>query len=128
MKKLLVYLDDETHIDLKELAHRQKTTMSELVRYALDKTFEDALDVIGADRAHKEYVADPSSARPLRDVLKEIGVELPGHHIPAGRARVEETASTRGGKDRARPAGARGKPTTPRSDEARGNSETTMAN
>ena len=41
MAKLLVYLDEDFHEDLKELAHRKKTTMAALVRYALDYTFED---------------------------------------------------------------------------------------
>lgn len=61
MKKLMVYLDDDFHDDLKTLAFRRKTTMAALVRYALDKTFEDELDVIGAERALEEAARDPSS-------------------------------------------------------------------
>ena len=40
MKKLMVYLDEDTHENLKTLAFQEKTTMAALVRYALDKTFE----------------------------------------------------------------------------------------
>jgi hypothetical protein len=61
MKKLLVYLDDDFHEDLKELAHRKKKSMGALIRYALDKTFEDELDVIGGHHALEEAARDPSS-------------------------------------------------------------------
>ena len=67
MKKLMVYLDEDMHEDLRELAHRKKTTMAALVRYALDKTFEDALDVIGAERALEEAARDPSSTMSWED-------------------------------------------------------------
>ncbi len=61
MKKLLVYMDEDFHEDLKELAHRKKTSMSELVRYALDATFEDELDVIAGEHALEEAIRDTSS-------------------------------------------------------------------
>ena len=61
MKKLMVYMDKDLHEDLKELAHRKKTTMAALVRYALDKTFEDELDDISSLRALEEAARDPSS-------------------------------------------------------------------
>ena len=78
MAKLLVYLDEDFHEDLKELAHRKKTTMSALIRYALDYTFEDDLDVISAEHSLEEYLRDPSSAISLDDYLKERGIALPG--------------------------------------------------
>src|SRR5829696_3550356 len=77
MAKLLIYLDDDWHEDLKELAHRKKTTMAALVRHAIDKTFEDELDVIASERGWQEYLADPSSAISLDDYLKERGIVLP---------------------------------------------------
>jgi hypothetical protein len=77
MAKLLVYLDDDWHEDLKELAHRKKTTMAALVRLAIDNTFEDELDAISAERGWDEYLADPSSAISLDDYLKERGIVLP---------------------------------------------------
>ncbi len=61
MKKLLVHMDEDFHEDLKELAHRKKTTMAALVRYALDATFEDELDVIAGEHALEEAARDPSS-------------------------------------------------------------------
>jgi predicted DNA-binding protein len=61
MKKLMVYLDEHMHEDLRILAFQKKTTMAALVRYALDKTFEDELDTIAAERALEEAARDPSS-------------------------------------------------------------------
>ncbi len=60
MKKLMVYLDEDMHEDLRQLAFRKKATMAALVRYALDKTFEDELDLIAAERALEEAARDPS--------------------------------------------------------------------
>jgi hypothetical protein len=82
MKKLMVYLDEDFHEDLKELAHRKKTTMAALVRYALDYTFEDELDVIGAEHGWQEYLKDPSSAISLDDYLKERGLVIPERDHP----------------------------------------------
>ena len=62
MKRLLIYLDEERHEDLKELAHRKKTTMAALVRYALDKTFEDELDAIAGEQTLAEAAASPESS------------------------------------------------------------------
>ena len=61
MKKLLVYLDEDVHEDLKMLALHKKTTMAALVRHALDATFEDELDAIAGERALEEAVRDPAS-------------------------------------------------------------------
>jgi hypothetical protein len=76
VKKLLVYLDDDFHEDVKELAHRKRTSMAALVRYALDYTFEDELDAIAGERSLEEYLRDPSSAISLDDYLRERGIVL----------------------------------------------------
>jgi hypothetical protein len=93
MKKLLVYLDEDFHEDLKELAHRKKTSMSALVRYAVDKTFEDDLDVIGAERSFQEYLADPSSAMSLDEFLEKHGIALPGTDTSTSRPADGEASS-----------------------------------
>ncbi len=77
MKKLMVYLDEDMHEDLRELAFRKKTTMAALVRYALDKTYEDALDIIGAERALEEVARNPGSTMTLEDYMEQRGIELP---------------------------------------------------
>ena len=89
MKKLLVYLDEDFHADLKELAHRKRTSMGALVRYALDKTFEDELDAIAGEAALDEYLRDPASGISLDDYLKERGIVRAGRtlsRLPAGQA------------------------------------------
>lgn len=60
-KKLMVYLDEDMHEDLRALAFRKRTTMAALVRYALDKTFEDELDDLSSARALEEAARNPSS-------------------------------------------------------------------
>ena len=77
MKKLMVYLDEDVHEDLKTLALKKKTTMAALVRYAIDATFEDDLDAISGQRAFDEYLRDPSSAISLEDLMKERGIVIP---------------------------------------------------
>jgi hypothetical protein len=92
MKKLMVYLDDDFHDDLKELAHRKKTTMAALVRYAVDLTFEDELDVISGEKALDEALSDPSSTITLDEYIKRRGLELPDNSSSQGRARARKTA------------------------------------
>jgi hypothetical protein len=62
MKKLTVYFDEESYEDLKEFAQRKHASIAALVRYAVDKTFEDELDTIASERALAEAEADPSSS------------------------------------------------------------------
>jgi hypothetical protein len=96
MAKLLVYLDEDFHGDLKELAHRKKTSMAALVRYALDKTFEDELDVIAGETALEEYLRDPSSGISLDDDLKERGIVLPSRADAPGRKGAKPAARKAG--------------------------------
>ena len=108
MAKLLVYLDDDWHEDLKELAHRKKTTMAALVRHAIDKTFEDELDAISAERGWEEYLADPSAATSLDDYLKERGIVLPdrvafqSNQEPGPNPRPAKRQNSAGGRGLAR--------------------------
>jgi hypothetical protein len=96
MKKLMVYLDDDFHEDLKELAHRKKTTMAALVRYALDSTFEDDLDVIAGEHSLQEYLRDPSSAISLDDFLKEMGIALPSRNDASSKKKPAAASTPRG--------------------------------
>ena len=97
MKKLLVYLDEDFHADLKEMAHRKKTTMAALVRYSLDATFEDDLDAIAGERGLAKYLSEPSSAISLDDYVKERGLVLPSGDNPAGKERPGTSARKAGG-------------------------------
>jgi len=62
MKKLLIYLPEELHEGLREIAHRRRTTMSDLIRKAVERVYEDDLDAIEAEKGLEEYARDPSSA------------------------------------------------------------------
>ena len=77
MKKLMVYLDEDMHEDLKTLAFQAKTTMAALVRYALDKTFEDELDAIAADRALEEGARHPEQIVTLEQFMEQRGLAVP---------------------------------------------------
>ena len=70
MKKLLVYLGEDTHEDLKVLALRKKTTMAALVRSALESTYEDELDAIAGERVLDEAIRDPGSTMSWEDYKK----------------------------------------------------------
>ncbi len=62
MKRLLVTLPEELHEDLRELAHRRRTTMSALLREAVETAYEDELDAILVDRTLEESARDPSAS------------------------------------------------------------------
>lgn len=95
MKKLMVYLDEDMHEDLRVLAFRKRTTMAALIRYALDKTFEDDLDAIAGERALEEYARDPSSAVTLDEYLERRGIVVSNRNEPKGRARPRQVAEKR---------------------------------
>jgi hypothetical protein len=60
MKRLLVSLDEERYEDLRRLAFEKKASMADLVRYAVEKVFEDELDAVAAQRGMEHYLKDPS--------------------------------------------------------------------
>jgi hypothetical protein len=89
MAKLLVYLDEERHKDLKRLAQRHNTSMADLIRSAMEDTFEDDLDAMRAERRLEEHLADPSGSISLDDYLKERGIVLPGRDNERSEARPQ---------------------------------------
>ena len=62
MKKALVYLPPELHEGLRQIAFRRRSTISELVRKALEKVYVDELDAVEMEKELEEYARDPSSA------------------------------------------------------------------
>jgi hypothetical protein len=96
MTKLLVYLDEDFHEDLKELAHRKRTSMAALVRYALDKTFEDDLDEISSRRALEEMLAHPEQMMTLDEYLEERGIALSDQRLSTRESRPSKIAEQRG--------------------------------
>jgi hypothetical protein len=95
MAKLLVYMDEDFHEDLRELAHQKKTSMAALVRYALDKTFEDDLDEISSRRALEEMLAHPEATLTLDEYLERRGIVLPNQDLSAGKSRPRKIAEQR---------------------------------
>ncbi len=77
MKKLLVYLPDELHEDLKELAHRRKKSMGDMIRRAIERTYEDDLDVLLMERELAAHAADPSSSISLEEYLASHNIAIP---------------------------------------------------
>ena len=61
MKKTLIYLPPELHEGLRQIAFRRRTTISELIRSAVEKAYVDELDAIDMERELEEYARDPSS-------------------------------------------------------------------
>lgn len=71
MKRLAIGFDEERLEDIRELARRKRASMSGLVRYALDKAFEDELDVIAGERSLEEALRDPSSTMSLDEYVQQ---------------------------------------------------------
>ncbi|HYM15698.1 MAG TPA: hypothetical protein VEZ14_09070 [Dehalococcoidia bacterium] len=92
MKRLLVNLDDDTYEALRQLAFQKKAPMAKLVRYALDKTFEDDLDAIIAMKGLEEYLTDPSGTMTIQEYMESRGI-VSGQRPAKGAARHRRVAS-----------------------------------
>ncbi len=95
MKKLMVYLDEDMHEDLRQLAFHKKTTMAALVRYALDKTFEDELDLIAAERALEEAARHPEETMTLEQYMEQRGLDVPSRTYAPRSPRTRKVAEGR---------------------------------
>jgi len=76
MKKLMIYLDEEMHEELREIAFRKRTTMAALVRHAIEETFEDEMDIIAAERSLQEAIDDPNSSISWEDFKKQRRLDV----------------------------------------------------
>ena len=94
-KKLMVYMDDDMHEDLRALAFRRKTTMAALVRYALDKTYEDDLDAVAAERALEEAARHPDEVVTLEEYLEQRGLDVPSRPYAPRQPRSLKAAERR---------------------------------
>ena len=95
MKKLMVYLDEDMHEDLRQLAFRKKTAMAALVRYALDKTFEDELDAVASERALEEAARHPEDTMTLDEYLEQRRLALPNRTHATSPSRPKKVAERR---------------------------------
>ncbi|MGB2853988.1 MAG: ribbon-helix-helix protein, CopG family [Dehalococcoidia bacterium] len=72
MKKTMIYLPEETHEGLKELAFEARTSIAELVRRAIDIVYgEDIEDIRDMENELAKYRADPGSAVELEEYLRQ---------------------------------------------------------
>jgi hypothetical protein len=77
MRRLLVNLEDDVYQALRQFAFERRVPMAKLVRYAIDKTFEDELDAILAMRGLEEHLKDPSGTMTIQEYMESRGIELP---------------------------------------------------
>jgi len=92
MKRLLVNLDDDMYEDLRRLAFEKNVPMAKLVRFAIDKTFEDELDRIGGMRGLEEYAMDPGVAMTLDEFLESRNRGISRRTAPKSTERVRKAA------------------------------------
>ena len=72
MKKTMIYLPEETHEGLKNLAFEARTSVAELIRRAIDVVYgEDIEDLRDMEEELAKYRADPGSAIELEEYLKQ---------------------------------------------------------
>lgn len=98
MKRLLVTFDDDAYEDLRRLAFEKKVPMAQLVRFALDKTFEDDLDVIAGMRGLEEHLKDPSNSISIEEFMESQGFELPRRSARKAKKAASRVPTTRKAK------------------------------
>ncbi len=74
-KRLLVSMDDERYEDLRRFAFEKKVPMAELVRHAIEETFEDQLDGMAIRRGLEEHADDPSGTMTIQEYMKSRGIQ-----------------------------------------------------
>jgi hypothetical protein len=92
MKRLLVSMDDERYEDLRRFAFEKKVPMAELVRHAIEETFEDQLDGVSIIRGLEEHAKDPSGTMTIEEYMESRGLELPHGNASKGAARARRAA------------------------------------
>jgi len=72
MKKTMIYLPEETHEGLRELAFENRTSLAELIRQAVDIVYgEDIEDIRDMKEELARYQAESSSAIDLEEYLRQ---------------------------------------------------------
>jgi len=92
MKRLLVSMEEERYEDLRRLAFEKKASMADLVRYAIEKTFEDQLDVVAIKRGLEEHRKDPSGTITIEELMEQMGLEVPRRNRPRRSTRDQNPA------------------------------------
>lgn len=89
MTRILVSIPDDLHDTLKEMALRNRTSMSRLILAAVEDTYEDEIDAIVGERALAEHMADPISAVSWDEVKQRLRAQA--------EARLKRTAPKKKG-------------------------------
>jgi hypothetical protein len=93
LKRLLVNLDDDMYEDLRRLAFEKNVPMAKLVRFAIDKTFEDELDSVAITRGLEEHADDPSGTMTIEEYMESRRIALPRRAPEKRAARARRAAS-----------------------------------
>jgi Arc/MetJ-type ribon-helix-helix transcriptional regulator len=89
MKKTMVYLPEELHEGLRQLAFEHRTSMAELIRRALQAAYGETIeDIRDMEAEIASYLEDPSSSISLDDFIAERKLSVPGRAKAARSARV----------------------------------------
>ncbi len=77
MKRFVMTLDEDMYDGLRHLALEKSVPMAKLVRFAIDKTFEDELDGFVGQRNLHEHLKDPSGSMTIQEYMASRGIEEP---------------------------------------------------
>jgi Arc/MetJ-type ribon-helix-helix transcriptional regulator len=78
MKKTMVYLPEDLHEGLRQLAFEHRTSMAELIRRAVQAAYGETIeDIRDAEAELASYLEDPSSAISLEDFLGQRKRRVP---------------------------------------------------
>ncbi len=79
MKKTMVYLPEELHEGLRQLAFEHRTSMAELIRRALEAAYGETIeDIRDMEAEIASYREDPSSSISLDEFIAEQKLRVPG--------------------------------------------------
>jgi len=93
-KRLLVSMEDERYEDLRRLAFEKKAPMADLVRYAMEKVFEDDLDGMRALRRLEEHGSGPQPGdMTLDEFMESRGIAVSAYRSTARTTRTRKAAS-----------------------------------
>ncbi len=89
MKKTMVYLPEELHEGLRQLAFEHRTSMAELIRRALKAAYGETIeDIRDMEAEIASYLEDPSSSISLDEFIAEQKLRVPGPAKATRPARV----------------------------------------
>jgi len=72
MKKTMIYLPEETHEGLRRMAFESKTSITALIRQAVEQVYrEDLQDIRDMEEELARYRADPGSAIEFEEYLRQ---------------------------------------------------------